>query len=78
MSEREKGTVRWFDSRRGYGFIRAESGEDLFVHFSAISGDSSSGLEEGDAVEFCAEEAPKGLRAVEVVRLPGAELESTV
>ena len=48
----QKGTVKWFNSEKGYGFIQSENGEDIFVHFSAIQGEGYKTLEEGAAVEF--------------------------
>lgn len=62
----EKGTVKWFNSSKGYGFITREEGEDVFVHFKAITGDGYKKLEEGDHVEFEVEQGPKGLQAVNV------------
>lgn len=67
MSERITGTVKWFNSGKGYGFIARESGEDVFVHFSAIEGSGYRNLEEGQKVEFSIEEGPKGLQATNVV-----------
>jgi CspA family cold shock protein len=67
MSEREVGTVKWFNSGKGYGFIEREEGEDIFVHFSAIIGDGFRSLEEGQQVEFTIEQGPKGLQAASVV-----------
>jgi CspA family cold shock protein len=66
----EKGTVKWFNGAKGYGFISRASGEDVFVHFKAISGDGYKSLNEGDSVEFEVEKGPKGLQAsnVSVVR----------
>lgn len=78
MSDREKGIVKWFDSRRGFGFLRRTEGEDVFVHSSDLSENYSRTLQEGDEVSFFVEQSHKGFRAVDVVRLPGAELESTV
>lgn len=69
MNDREVGTVKWFSNRKGYGFIARESGEDVFVHFSAIEADGYRGLTEGDRVEFTLEEGPKGLNASSVVKL---------
>ena len=67
---KEKGTVKWFDPGRGYGFIRRLStGEDVFVHFSAIVGDGYRSLENGAEVEFEVEEGPKGFQAANVVLL---------
>ena len=68
MSERQTGTVRWFNATKGYGFIEREDGEDLFVHYSAIQGEGQySSLNEGQRVEFTVEQGPKGLRAANVV-----------
>jgi CspA family cold shock protein len=65
---RVTGTVKWFNTEKGFGFIKQEGGEDLFVHFSAIQSDGFKTLEEGQAVEFEVVEGPKGLQA-EKVRL---------
>ena len=69
MSEREKGTVKWFNNTKGYGFIQREAGEDLFVHFKSIVGDGFKSLEEGDAVEYVVAEGQKGLQAQEVEKV---------
>jgi len=66
MSERETGTVKWFNGTKGYGFIEREQGNDVFVHFSAIRGDGFRNLEEGQKVEFTVEQGPKGLQASDV------------
>ncbi len=66
MSEREIGTVKWFNSGKGYGFIEREEGDDVFVHFSAIMGDGFRSLDEGQRVEFSVEQGPKGLQAAGV------------
>ncbi len=66
MSDREIGTVKWFNSGKGYGFIEREEGDDVFVHFSAILGDGFRNLEEGQRVEFSVEQGPKGLQATGV------------
>ena len=63
---REHGTVKWFNDAKGYGFIQRSSGEDVFVHFSAIQGDGYRGLQEGSEVEFEVQQGPKGLQAVNV------------
>jgi CspA family cold shock protein len=63
---KEKGTVKWFNASKGYGFIRRESGEDVFVHFSAIQMEGYKALEEGSKVEFEVTTGPKGLAAVNV------------
>ncbi len=65
----EKGTVKWFNGSKGYGFISRENGEDVFVHFNAIQGDGYKTLDEGDQVEFEVGEGPKGLQANNVTRL---------
>ena len=62
----EKGTVKWFNGAKGYGFISRTGGEDVFVHFRAISGGGYKSLNEGDAVEFEVEQGPKGLQATNV------------
>lgn len=69
MSERVQGTVKWFNSSKGYGFIAREGGEDVFVHFSAIQGEGYRNLEEGQKVEFTIEKGPKGLQAANVVKM---------
>ena len=71
MSEgtKEQGTVKWFETNRGFGFIKRTKGDDLFVHQSAIEGEGDRSLKDGAAVEFEVEEGPKGLRAANVVRL---------
>lgn len=63
MSERISGTVKWFNGEKGYGFIARESGDDVFVHYSAILGDGYRDLQEGQKVEFEVETGPKGLQA---------------
>mgnify|MGYP006288904047 FL=1 len=63
------GKVKWFDSKKGYGFIEREDGDDVFVHFSAIDGDGFKDLEEGQEVEFDVVEGEKGLQAEEVTKL---------
>jgi CspA family cold shock protein len=63
---REAGTVKWFDSSKGYGFLVRENGEDLFVHFSSILGDGYRSLEEGQRVEFSIGEGHKGPVAQDV------------
>jgi len=65
----EKGTVKWFNGAKGYGFISRNSGEDVFVHFRAIVGDGYKTLNEGDKVEFEVEQGPKGLQASKVTRV---------
>ena len=63
---REQGTVKWFNAAKGYGFIQRKSGEDVFVHFSAIEMDGYKSLSEGQTVEFEVREGPKGLQADKV------------
>ena len=63
------GTVKWFNAEKGYGFISQESGNDVFVHFSAIQGDGFKTLEEGQKVSFDIEEGPRGAQASNVVKL---------
>ncbi len=63
------GQVKWFDRKKGYGFITQEDGDDLFVHFSAISGDGFKTLDEGDEVEFEISQGKKGLQATNVTVL---------
>ena len=65
MSEREIGTVKWFNGSKGYGFIARENAEDVFVHYSAIRGDGYRNLEEGQRVEFSVEQGSKGLQAAD-------------
>jgi CspA family cold shock protein len=62
----EKGTVKWFNAAKGFGFISRNGGEDVFVHFRAIVGDGYKTLNEGDAVQFEVEQGPKGLQAKNV------------
>jgi CspA family cold shock protein len=64
----EKGTVKWFNGAKGYGFISRETGEDVFVHFKEIIGDGYKSLNEGDAVAFEVTKGPKGLQATGVTK----------
>ena len=64
-----KGVVKWFNDSKGFGFIEQDNGEDVFVHFSAISGDGFKSLAEGDAVEFEVQKGPKGLQAANVKKV---------
>jgi CspA family cold shock protein len=66
---KEQGTVKWFNASKGYGFIQRQTGEDVFVHFSAIQADGYKSLNEGQAVEFEVRKGPKGLQAEAVVGL---------
>jgi CspA family cold shock protein len=66
MSERVVGTVKWFNSSKGFGFIQRDGGPDVFVHFSAIQMGGYKSLAEGQKVEFSIEQGPKGLQAADV------------
>lgn len=65
----KKGTVKWFNATKGFGFITTEDGDDVFVHFSAIGGDGFKSLDEGQAVEFEVTDGEKGPQAVNVTKL---------
>jgi CspA family cold shock protein len=64
-----QGTVKWFNDKKGYGFIMAEDGKDLFVHYNAIEGQGYKSLKEGDRVNFEIEQGAKGPSAVKVKKL---------
>ena len=64
-----KGTVKWFNDAKGFGFISQENGEDVFVHFSAIQAEGFRSLSEGDRVEFDIVKGPKGFQAANVRKL---------
>ena len=64
--ERHSGTVKWFNTAKGYGFITRDSGEDVFVHYRAIRGDGFRNLEQGQKVKFEIVESQKGLQASDV------------
>jgi len=66
MADRKQGTVKWFNSSKGFGFISQESGDDVFVHFDSIVGDGYKTLDEGQKVEFSVTQGQKGLQASEV------------
>ena len=61
-----QGTVKWFSNEKGYGFIEREGGDDVFVHFSAITGEGYKSLTEGQRVEFEVVQGPKGAQAANV------------
>ena len=63
------GTVKWFNDAKGFGFLEQESGEDVFCHFSAITGDGFKSLGEGDSVTFDTVKGPKGLQAANVKKI---------
>ena len=65
---KEQGTVKWFNASKGYGFIQRQTGEDVFVHFSAIQMDGYKSLNEGQTVEFEVKQGDKGLHASNVMR----------
>lgn len=66
---REKGTVKWFNAAKGFGFIQRSTGDDVFVHFSAIEASGYRSLDEGATVEFEVKQGPKGLQAEHVSRV---------
>ena len=65
----EQGTVKWFNGAKGFGFIKRENGEDVFVHFKAIIGEGGKSLSEGDKVQFDVQQGPKGLQAANVSKV---------
>ncbi|MGD9093329.1 MAG: cold shock domain-containing protein [Anaerolineales bacterium] len=69
MSEKEQGTVKWFNGSKGYGFIERESGDDVFVHYTAIMADGFRNLDEGQRVEFIVTEGVKGSQAQDVLAI---------
>lgn len=69
MGTTEVGSVKWFSNQKGYGFIARDSGNDVFVHYSAIVQEGFRTLAEGDRVEFTVEEGPKGPSAVNVRKI---------
>ncbi len=66
---KEQGTVKWFNAAKGYGFIQRQSGEDVFVHFSAIEAEGYKSLNEGQAVELEVKQGKKGMKEEQVVGL---------
>ena len=69
MSERQSGTVKWFNDAKGFGFIERESGEDAFVHFRSIRGEGYRTLKQGARVEFDISETEKGFQAEDVAEV---------
>lgn len=69
MGEKVKGTVKWFNESKGYGFLSQPEGEDIFVHYTAIQANGFRTLKEGQEVEFNVERGPKGLQASDVTIL---------
>ena len=69
MSEKQKGTVKWFDNAKGYGFIISPDGEDVFVHYRVIEGEGYRSLNEGQEVEYIAVHGEKGWQASVVTPL---------
>ena len=65
----QQGTVKWFNAKKGYGFISDEAGNDVFVHFSAINGEGFKSLEEGQAVTYDLTEGARGMQAANVTKL---------
>lgn len=66
MSEQVTGTVKWFNEKKGYGFLQQKNGPDVFVHFRAIAGDGFKTLKEGQSVSFTITQSDKGLTAANV------------
>ena len=66
MAERESGTVKWFNAQKGFGFIKREQGDDVFVHFRAINSEGYKTLHEGQKVDFTVTKGQKGLQAEDV------------
>ena len=73
MSERKTGTVKWFNDRKGFGFIRVDDEQDVFVHYSALQGEGFKTLKEGEPVEFDLFEGANGPQASNVVKTTAAE-----
>jgi CspA family cold shock protein len=71
------GRVKWFNDEKGWGFIKQDSGPDVFVHYSQINGDGRRRLFEDEVVEFEIKEGPKGLQAINVTRMQQAKISET-
>ncbi|MBC8525724.1 MAG: cold-shock protein [Candidatus Cloacimonetes bacterium] len=69
MAKTETGTVKWFNSSKGFGFIERDNGEDVFVHYSSLKGDGYKTLNEGDKVSFAVVQGSKGPQAQDVVKV---------
>ena len=69
MSERQSGTVKWFNDAKGYGFIERDQGDDVFVHYRSIRGEGFRSIKEGARVEFELSETDKGFQAEDVIEL---------
>ena len=73
MSQRETGHVKWFNEKKGFGFITSPRGDDIFVHYKDIQGVGFKTLREQEAVTYLVEQGPKGLKAQEVLVMTSAE-----
>jgi cold shock protein len=73
MADYEMGTVKWFDTAKGYGFIMSNDGVDVFVHYKNITGDGYKTLKQGQRVKFRVKDGPKGLQAEDVSKADGEE-----